>query len=247
MNLPIGLFTGEVGRPMSTQEELTSFPLVQPGAFGQRRALLLSGALSSLVYVANVVVGGLATPGYSPVRNAVSELTQAGAPYAVALGVPYVVSGLLLAAFGVALCMVSYRTSRRVSTGGLLIGLFAVQAILLGTVFPQDPLGAPPTFPGTMHLVLVGVSVPLIVSAILLIGFGLDRTVSRWQHFRLYSVVAVLLMFAGGVLTPISIAGDVEILGLAERITQVAYLTWFTLLSIQAYRLGGIGSNVRAR
>jgi hypothetical protein len=50
-------------------------------------------------------------------------------------------------------------------------------------------------------------------------------------------------MFAGGVLTPISIAGDVELLGVAERITQVAYLTWFTLFSIQAYRLGGIGFN----
>jgi hypothetical membrane protein len=232
---------------MSTQEAPASFALVEPGALGQRRALLLSGALSSLVYVANVVVGGLLTPGYSPVSNAVSELTQAGSPYAVALGVPYVVSGLLLAAFGVAVCLVSYRTSRRVFTGGLLIGLFAVQAVLLGTVFPQDPLGAPPTFPGTMHLVLVGVSVPLIVSAILLIGFGLDRSVSRWRHFRLYSVVAVLLMFAGGVLTPISIANDVEVLGLAERITQVAYLTWFTLFSIQAYRLGGIGSNALAR
>jgi hypothetical protein len=94
-----------------------------------------------------------------------------------------------------------------------------------------------------MHLVLVGVSVPLIISAILLIGFGLDRTAPRWRHFRLYSMVTVLLMFAGGVLTPISIAGDVELLGVAERITQVAYLTWFTLFSIQAYRLGGIGSD----
>lgn len=232
---------------MSTQEELTSFPLAQPGALGQWRPLLLSGALSSLVYVANVVVGGLLTPGYSHVRNAVSELTQAGAPHAVALGLPYALSGLLLAAFGAAVCLVSYRTSRRVFTGGLLIGLFAVQAVLLGTVFPQDPLGAPLTFPGTMHLVLVGVSVPLIVSAILLIGFGLDRAVSRWRHFRLYSMVTVLLMFAGGVLTPISIAGDVEALGLAERVTQMAYLTWFTLFSIQAYRLGGIGSNARAR
>ena len=226
---------------MSTQETPASFPLVQPGVLGQRRALLLCGALSSLVYVVNVVVGGLLTPGYSHVRNAVSELTQAGAPHAVVLGALYVVSGLLLAAFGVAVSLESRRTSRRVVTGGVLISLFAVLAVLLGTVFPQDPIGAPSTFPGTMHLVLVGVSVPLIVSAILLIGFGLDRTVPRWRHFRLYSVVAVLLMFAGGVLTPISIAGDVEMLGLAERITQVAYLTWFTLFSIQAYRLGGIG------
>jgi len=228
---------------MSTRETPTSFTLVQPGALGQRRALLLCGALSSLVYVANVVVGGLLTPGYSHVRNAVSELTQAGAPHAVVLGAIYVVSGLLLAAFGVAVSLESRRTSRRVVTGGVLISLFAVLAVLLGTVFPQDPIGAPSTFPGTMHLVLVGVSVPLIVSAILLIGFGLDRSVPRWRRFRLYSVVTVLLMLAGGVLTPISIAGDVELLGVAERVTQVAYLTWFTLFSIQAYRLGGIGSD----
>jgi len=228
---------------MSTQAAPTSFPLVQARALGQRRALLLCGALSSLVYVANVVVGGLLTPGYSHVRNAVSELTQAGAPHAVVLGALYVVSGLLLAAFGVAVSLESYRTSRRVVTGGALISLFAVLAALLGTVFPQDPIGAPSTLPGTMHLVLVGVSVPLIVSAILLIGFGLDRTVPRWRRFRHYSVVTVLLMLAGGVLTPISIAGDVELLGVAERITQLAYLTWFTLFSIQAYRLGGIGSD----
>ena len=34
---------------------------------------------------------------------------------------------------------------------------------------------------------------------------------------------------------------------LGEWTTQVACLPWFTLLSIQAYRLGGIGSNARAR
>lgn len=187
----------------------------------------LAGIAGPLVFVANVIIGGWITPGYSHVRHAVSELTQAGCAHPVLLGAPFVLSALLLGAFGTEL-----RRTRPTSRGraiGLLLELYAAQAVLLATVFPQDPIGAPLTGPGTLHLVLVGVSALCIVGAILLAAAE-SGPHERW--FRAYSLATVAVMFASGASTGVLIAWDIPWLGLVERITQGAYLVWFVVFAV---------------
>lgn len=222
-----------------------------------RSWLLVTGMLGPLVFVFNVVLGGILTPDYSHTRHAVSELTQSGAQNIVLLSLFFILSALLILVFGVEVyykyhrCRIKeskkshYRDinnlggNERVAQGGVWIALYALQAILLASIFPQDPIGTKATIPGTMHLVLVATSALCIVAAILMIGSGVDPRPPRysssssiqqnhyWSGFRLYSIASVVVMLGSGASTGILIAYDIPMLGLVERITQLAYLQWF--------------------
>ncbi len=197
--------------------------------------LFWAGVLGIVVYVLNVVLGGIITPDYSHIRNAVSELTQRGSPNIVVLSAIFVFSAILILIFGVTIMLHHQHQSKRVYTGGALIAIYGMFAALLATVFPQDPLGGESTFPGTMHLVIAGLAALVIMGSILLIGLGMDQPTGRWRHFKLYSVITVILVLAFGASTPILIMNKIELMGLFERLTQLAYLQWFAVFAIKSY------------
>jgi hypothetical membrane protein len=199
------------------------------------RPLLLSGVLGPAVFVFNVVLGGLLTPGYSQIRNAVSELTEAGATNSAVINALFVLSALLLIVFGVAVAQTYRQRKRSVSWGGFLIVGVGVFAVLLATIFPQDPIGSEATLPGTMHLVLVGASALMIVGAILLVGFGLHSRPLQGPWFKVYSILTVFVMLAAGGVTPILMMNDIPLLGVFERTTQLAYLVWYAIFALLAY------------
>jgi len=201
----------------------------------KQRVLLLTGVLGPIIYVLNVMLGGIITPNYSHIQNAVSELTQRGAPNIVVLSALFVLSAMLLLLFGIAI-MKHYQSQRKlVYAGGVMIVIYGVFAALLATIFPQDPIGGDSTFPGTMHLVLAGLTAFVVMGLILLIGFGMDESLGQWRHFKRYSIITVLFVFVFGASTPILIMNKIEMLGLFERLTQLAYLQWFVVLAAKSY------------
>lgn len=103
---------------------------------------------------------------------------------------------------------------------------------LTGTIFPQDPMCGESTFPGTMHLILVGIDAILIFPALLMIGIGLYRE-NQWKSFRLYSIITVLIIFIFGGLSALVIMNNIELLGLVQRITIYAYLLWVFVLAFK--------------
>lgn len=115
---------------------------------------------------------------------------------------------------------------------GWLLFSYAIMAFLLAAVLPMDPIGAPFTVPGILHLVIVGISAMALIAAILLAGHSLDRQLG-WRHFWPYSVVTVTVMAAGGLATPVILASGMPLLGLAERITQAAYLQWLFVYAVR--------------
>jgi hypothetical protein len=164
----------------------------------------------------------------------VSELTQRGASNIVTLSAFFVVSAILMIAFGIAIMLHYRHQSRHVYAGGALIVVYGVFAALLATVFPQDPVGAESTFPGTMHLVFAGLAALVIVGSILLIGMGLRQAEERWRYFKLYSVITVIVMLIFGASTPILMMNGIELMGLFERLTQLSYLQWFVVLAVKS-------------
>src|SRR5687768_17915979 len=66
-----------------------------------RQVLLVSGILSSLVYIATDVLGGLRYPGYSFTSQAISELMATGAPSEAFVDPLFLTYGVLALAFGV--------------------------------------------------------------------------------------------------------------------------------------------------
>jgi hypothetical membrane protein len=204
-------------------------------ASARNHPLLLTGILGTAIFVFNVVLGGIITPDYSHLRHAVSELTQAGAQNLVLLSALFILSALSFLVFGVAVYRKYHHNRERVAIGGFMIALYAVQAVLLASVFPQDPIGSEATFPGIMHLVLVGISALCIMAAILLVGFGVDQSSKQWRGFKLYSILSLIVMLVSGASTGILIANDIDLLGLVERVTQLAYLQWFVVFAYKTY------------
>ena len=66
----------------------------------------LAGAVSAVVYVAHVVLGGLLWQGYSHITQTISELTADSAPNAQLLRVLTTVYGILALAFAVCLVFI---------------------------------------------------------------------------------------------------------------------------------------------
>ncbi len=215
---------------------MTTKNLVQnaEGVRMNHSVLFWAGIFGPFVYVLNVILGGVITQDYSHIRNAVSELTQRGASNIVILSAFFVVSAILMIAFGIAIMLHYRHQSRQVYAGGALIVVYGVFATLLATVFPQDPVGADSTFPGTMHLVFAGLAALVIVGSILLIGMGLRQTEEHWRYFKLYSVITVIVMLIFGASTPVLMMNGIELMGLFERLTQLAYLQWFVTLAVKS-------------
>jgi len=197
----------------------------------KERILFLAGILGPIVYILNVLLGGIITPNYSHIQNAVSELTQRGAPNIVILSTLFVVSAILILLFGIAVMMRYKHQNRRLYAGGVLIVIYGIFAALLASIFPQDPIGGESTFPGTIHIVLAGLTAFVIMGLILLIGLGMEQRTGR-AHFKQYSIITVILVFAFGALTPVLIMKEIELLGLFERLTQLAYLQWFVVFAL---------------
>jgi len=201
----------------------------------KERFFFLTGILGPIVYIFNVILGGIITPNYSHIRNAVSELTQRGAPNIEILSALFVVSAILILLFGIAIMMRYKHRNRRLYAGGVLIVIYGMFAASLATIFPQDPLGGESTFSGTMHLIIAGLTAFVIMGGILLSGLGMDKQTGPWRRFKLYSVITVILVFVFGAPTPILIMNKIELLGLFERITQLAYLQWFVVFAAKFY------------
>ena len=121
-----------------------------------------SGLGAAAVYTGATAAGSLLDPGYSQLRQHVSDLTATGASTWAALVGPYIAYNLLVLAFAIGL----YLASPRGRLWAVGLGLLAVNVLAgLGQVtwFREDAGGVPITFAGTGHLVLAGISSLTIV------------------------------------------------------------------------------------
>jgi membrane protease YdiL (CAAX protease family) len=190
-----------------------------------RKALLVCGVLSSLVYVAANVVAGLSWDGYSFADQTISELSALGAPSRsiwMVFGVAY---AILLVGFGVGVWR-SARDKRNVRVAAAMLITIAV----IGTVWPPMHLrGAVSTLTDTLHVVWAAVTSLLIMLAI---AFGSG---ARGRSFRIFSLASIVLMLVFGGLS-FAMGPDLGAnrptpwLGVLERINLGIYLAWVAVL-----------------
>lgn len=192
-----------------------------------RRLLVLCGILAPLVYIATWVVGGLITPGYSHLAQAVSELTQAGSSNAPLLNPWFMLYNILIALFGFGLFTAAGRNGGRrgVATGGILVATSGLVGVPLTLFCPMDPIGSEATLPGMMHLVLVGIISLLTVAGILASATALPRS------WRRYCLVTAAVMFATGIMSGITAAQLSPVAGLVERVTITSFQQWMFVMA----------------
>jgi hypothetical membrane protein len=201
-----------------------------------RRALLACGILSSLLYLATDILGGLRYEGYSFVNQAISELGAIGAPSKPLVDPLFLIYALLVLMFGIGLFREAWARNRSLRiTAWMLIALGAVGlavGIFAGpTLFAMRQRGTGSLATDSPHIILTGVQVLLLLSAI---GFGALALGSR---FRVYSIATLVTVIIFGVATsqyaPRLAAGlSTPGLGILERIDVYSSMLWVAVLGI---------------
>lgn len=105
------------------------------------------GLAAAAVYIAATAAGSLLDPGYSQIRQHISDLTADGAPTWPALVGPYVAYNFLVVAFAAGLYLASARGWLWRIGLGLLI-LNGLAGIGMVTLFREDLGGVPTTTAG---------------------------------------------------------------------------------------------------
>jgi len=199
-----------------------------------RKVLLVSGILSSLLYVVTVVLAAMRWEGYNPASQTVSELIAIDAPTRPLVVPLFVTYALLIYAFGVG---VWASDDRKPALRFAAVGLIGKEVLgLVGTLFFPMHLREVLAVGGgtssdTMHatLALLGVLFMLLALGSAAFAFG--------KRFRLYSIATILLLIVGGVLTGSDVPRmeanlPTPWMGVWERINIYAYMLWVVVLSI---------------
>jgi hypothetical protein len=196
--------------------------------------LLICGILASLLYVGSDIIAALRYEGYSYTSQAVSELRAIGAPTRPFLIPILFIYSVLEIAFGLGVWMSASRKRGLRITGVLLIVLGGVD--LAALFFPMHQRGAVGTLTDTIHVILTGVTVLLIL---LTVASGASAD-GKW--FRFYSFVTLLTLILVGALAFLD-APRLEAqlptpwLGVTERINIYGYMLWAAVLAIVLLRV----------
>jgi len=209
-------------------ETYVSRPTENAGRGAWRRTLLYGGILSSLLYAAMMTF--IRFEGYSFAGQTVSELSAIGAPSRMLWMIPGFAYMILITAFGW-----SVRASAGKNKALRRVGSLVIAFGLLGLIWPFAPMhmrGEPFAFTDAMHIALGGVTVVLMLSAMIMGANAFDK------KFRLYSMISVLLFLAFVILTGLEAPAIAENqptpwIGIWERINILIFLSWIAVLAIR--------------
>jgi hypothetical protein len=200
-----------------------------------RKALLVCGILSSVLYVAMNVVVAAQWAEYSSVSQTVSELSAVGAPTRplwVALSVVYT---MLVAAFGWGVWK-SASGNRSLRVIGVLFLVQAVLDLTWPTMHQREVLAAGGgTLTDTLHLVWAAATVAIMMLAI---GFGAR---AFGALFLIYSIETMVILVLCGALTGVEapqIAANLPTpwVGVWERVNIGVFLLWVVMLATALLR-----------
>jgi hypothetical membrane protein len=181
----------------------------------------LGGVIGPLIFVAACTIAGFLRPGYSPLRQAISDLGVGSLAWL--LNVPLIVMGLLLIA-----CSAAILRTLGPALGDpwrwVCSGLLALPG--LGFAWAGIFTQAPATV--TLHWV---VGMPLIgigsVAGFLITGIRLRR-LDSWRGIGNYSIAASLASLA--LITIMFATWTLGIGGLTERVFFLEIMAWYVIV-----------------
>lgn len=216
-----------------------AFVPVPSGEFKRQKSLqktlLFCGIVSSIWYVAVNIIVPLQYPGYNAATQTVSELSAIGAPTRPLWILLISVYNILIIAFGWGLRQ-QPGAHRYLRTAGLLLIIYAIIGIFWPPMHQREALAVGQKgLTDTLHIVFTFVTVPLML---LVVGF---TAMASGKKFRFYSVITLLIILGFGVLTGLQ-APELEAnqptpwMGMLERVSIGAYMTWIAVLSVLLLR-----------
>jgi lysylphosphatidylglycerol synthetase-like protein (DUF2156 family) len=197
--------------------------------------IAISGAVSALIYMAHVVLGGILWPEYNHVTQTISELTADGAPNASFLRILTTIYGILAIVFSVSLYFFSREKgfSKAAKTGAILLIIMEVVSLVGYGLFPLSEGGTEMDPQNIGHLIVTGIVVLCTVTCGFFIGLGLRKTALKRTGIFVF-VCAIIMVLAGG-FTPAAMANNLPVAGLVERINIFTLQLWIFVLSLRIF------------
>jgi len=197
--------------------------------------LLVCGILSSVLYVATDLLGGMRYEGYSFTAQTISELGAIGSPSKPLVDPLFLMYDVLLVAFGIGVMRESVARKRAVRVAAFLLAGIGIIGVAMAPYSALHVRGAEWTISDTLHLVVTSV---MVLSILLAVGFG---AVTLGARFLRYSVGTLLVLVASlaliGVYGP-RLAAQLPTpgLGIVERVNVYAYLLWVAVFAFGLLR-----------
>lgn len=200
-----------------------------------KKVFLICGIIASVLYIGTDTFLAMSWEDYSYNSQTISELSAIGAQTRTAWLVAMIfLFNPLLIAFGIGVWQ-SAGEKRSLKITGILLSIWGAMGYVW-LLFPMHMRGEIGSTTDTGHLVMAGITVPLMM---LFIGFG-SGAGGKW--FRFYSILTILAMLIFGAWTGMQ-APQVEAqlptpwLGVIERISVYSPMLWILVLAILLLRL----------
>ncbi|HPH34228.1 MAG TPA: DUF998 domain-containing protein [Methanoregulaceae archaeon] len=187
------------------------------------------GMAAPLLFAVTTVAIGLATPGYDPVTQLVSELGIPGTPYATAMNsVGLIMTGILISVFASAVHSV-LSGGWKGALGAVLVAVAGISFVAMG-IFHCDKGCIPTTSGGSLHLLFGMVALAAGLSAALLFSLvkARERGWNGYWQYSLFTGVLILVMLPLLLLHP-------DKAGLVQRILIGLIFLWMEVLALRAY------------
>jgi hypothetical protein len=204
-----------------------------------RKALLICGPLSSLLYVATTILVAQQWDSYSSVTQTISELSAIGAPTRAT----WIVAGALYTALFIAFGCGVWRSAGHARGLRIVAGLLLAYGAL-GLLWPFAPMHLRETLAAgggtvsdTLHLVLGGITVVLMLLAM---ASGASAFGTAFRRYTIVSLVTLLVCGALTFMDAPNVAANLPTpwIGLWERINLGVFLLWVTVLASTLLRGG---------
>jgi len=192
----------------------------------EKRLLYYAGYGAGIFYLPGDFIGDTITPEYNYITNAVSELIQSGAEDRIFLSSFLFLHAVMIILFAIGIIIQHpYKQSKSVFMGGILLLVIGINYVMSSSIFPMDPIGTEPTFPGVMHLILLGASVVSTFILMPLLAVGLKRSYN-WKYFSTFTFLCLTVIIITGITTPVVLVNGIEVMGLTERIVAYTFYIW---------------------
>jgi len=131
--------------------------------------------------------------------------------------------------------------SARSQIGLSLLAAWGV-GVLIAMIFPIDPGGVPETLAGTIHQISGPLTFLSMTVGVILISRRFKQA-SQWHPFYRPAQILSLVVLAGFVGTFLSFVTQSGFLGLAQRITLAALVTWMLLTAAHLRSVAVVSTN----
>lgn len=198
------------------------------------RVLIISGLISSLLYLVTDIIASAKYEGYSYFAQCFSELQAIGAPTRVFIVILMSMYNLLVILFALGIKLTDKR-KRACLMGWMMIG-YSISGEVTTLLFPMHMRGVKGTISDTMHANLTYV---FVLSTLLFIGLAATL---YGKGFLIYSIVTILILILFGTLAGMDgsmMAANLPTpwLGVKERINIYASLLWIFILSVKTLNI----------